>query len=177
MKHYLLGLFDDEEILLSAVDKVNSNGIRIHDCVTPFAVHGLDHKLGLHESKLHIGGFWVGLAACATALGFMSWVFVGNWPLVFDGKPHFSFPAFIPITFEFTVLNASLWMTLAFLALCHLWPGRYRESLDPRTTSHLFGMVFKITSKTTDEEKNKIIQVLKDAGAVEVKERTMEHHY
>lgn len=76
MKHYMLGLFDDEEVLLDAVDKVKAQGLKIHDCVTPFAAHGLDHKLGLRESKLHIGGFWVGAAACATALGFMTWVFV-----------------------------------------------------------------------------------------------------
>ena len=177
MKHYMLGLFDDEEVLLNAVDKVQASGIKIHDCVTPFAVHGLDKKLGLHESRLHIGGFWVGAAACATAIGFMTWVFVGNWPLTFGGKPHFTFPAFIPITFEFTVLNASLWMTLAFAALCHLWPGRFRESLDPRTTSHLFGMVFKINEKTSQDEKNNIAKVLTEAGAVEVKERTMEKHY
>lgn len=177
MKHYLLGLFDDEEVMLNAVDKVRANGLKIHDCVTPFAVHGLDKKLGLHESRLHVGGFWVGTAACLTALGFMWWVFVLNWPLTFGGKPHFTFPAFIPIMFEFTVLNASVWMTVAFLLLNHLWPGRFRESLDPRTTSHLFGMVFKITSTTSPEEKNRIAKILTEAGAVEVKERQMEKHY
>ncbi|MEO5673879.1 MAG: DUF3341 domain-containing protein [Chitinophagales bacterium] len=177
MKHYMLGLFDDDEVLLNAVDKVQAQGMKIHDCVTPFAVHGLDHKLGLRESKLHIGGFWVGAVACATALGFMSWVFVGNWPITFGGKPHFSLPAFIPITFEFTVLNASLWMTLAFCVLNHIWPGRFRESLDPRTTSHLFGMVFKINEQTSQDEKNKIAQVLTEAGAVEVRERVLERHY
>lgn len=177
MKHYMLGLFDDEEVLLHAVDKVKEQGLKIHDCVTPFAVHGLPAKLGLRESKLHVGGFWVGATACLTAVTFMGWVFTANWPLIFGGKPHFTFPAFIPIMFEFTVLNASLWMTLAFLVLCHLWPGRFRESLDPRTTSHLFGMVFKITSTTSQDEKNRITQVLTQAGAVEVRERQMEEHY
>ena len=177
MKHYMLGLFDDETVLLDAVDKVNASGLKIHDCVTPFAVHGLDVKLGLRESKLHIGGFWVGATACLTAVSFMTWIFTANWPITFGGKPHFSFPAFIPITFEVTVLNASIWMTVAFLVLNHLWPGRFRESLDPRTTSHLFGMVFKIKENTTEDEKNHIAKVLTEAGAVEVKERTMEKHY
>ncbi len=61
--------------------------------------------------------------------------------------------------------------------LCHLWPGRFRESLDPRTTSHLFGMVFKITSTTTQDEKNRITRVLTQAGAVEVRERELAEHY
>ncbi len=49
MKHYMLGLFNDEEVLLDAVDKVKSEGLKIHDCVTPFAVHGLPEKLGLRD--------------------------------------------------------------------------------------------------------------------------------
>lgn len=177
MKHYLLGLFDDDDVLLNAVDKVQANNIKIHDVVSPFPVHGLDHKLGLRESKLHIGGFWIGATACFTAVAFMGWVFTMNWPQWYGGKPHFSFPAFIPITFEFTVLSASISMTVAFLILNHLWPGRFRESIDPRTTSHLFGMIFKITNKTTQEEKDRITQVLKEAGAVEVRERELKHHY
>lgn len=177
MKRYLLGLFDDDEVLLDAVDKIRSQNVKIHDVVTPFAVHGLDEKLGLRESKLHIGGFFIGMTGTAIAFSFMTWVFTANWPLVFGGKPHFSFPAFIPIMFEFTVLSAAWGMTLTFAALCHLYPGRFREPLDPRTTSHLFGMVFKITDKTTQEEKDKITQLLKEAGAVEVKEREMEKHY
>ncbi|HUM45581.1 MAG TPA: DUF3341 domain-containing protein [Chitinophagales bacterium] len=177
MKTYLLGLYDDDEVLLNAVDKVRAQNIKIHDVVTPFAVHGLDEKLGLRESKLHIGGFYIGMTGLAIAFSFMTWVFTANWPIVFGGKPHFSFPAFIPIMFEFTVLSASIGMTVTFLALCHLYPGRFRESLDPRTTSHLFGMVFKITDKTTQEEKDRISQVLRESGAVEVKERAMEKHY
>ena len=177
MKRYLLGLFDDEEVLLNAVDKVKEQNIRIHDVVTPFAVHGLDHKLGLRESKLHIGGFVIGITGTAIAFSFMTWVFTADWPLVFGGKPYFSFPAFIPIMFEFTVLSASVGMTLAFCVLCHIYPGRIREPLDPRITSHLFGMVFKITDQTTQEEKDKISRLLKDTGAVEVREREMSKHY
>ncbi|MBX7108383.1 MAG: DUF3341 domain-containing protein [Chitinophagales bacterium] len=177
MKRYLLGLYDDDDVLLNAVDKVREQNIRIHDVVTPFAVHGLDEKLGLRESKLHIGGFFIGLTGLTIAFSFMTWVFTANWPIVFGGKPHFSFPAFIPIMFEFTVLSASIGMTVAFLALCHLYPGRFREPLDPRTTSHLFGMVFKITDQTTQEEKDRISKILRESGAVEVKEREMEKHY
>lgn len=177
MKKYLLGLFDDDEVLLNAVDKIRSHNIKIHDVVTPFAVHGLDEKLGLRESKLHIGGFYVGLTGLAIAFSFMTWVFTADWPIVFGGKPHFSFPAFIPIMFEFTVLTSSIGMTLAFLALCHMYPGRMRESLDPRTTSHLFGIVFRITDKTTQDEKERISRLLREAGAVEIKEREMEKHY
>lgn len=177
MKRYLLGLFDDDEVLLNAVDTIRSKDIKIHDVLTPFAVHGLDQRLGLRYSKLHIGGFWIGLTGATIAFSFMTWVFTSDWPLIIGGKPHFSFPAFVPIIFEFTVLSASIGMTLAFAVLCHLYPGRFREPLDPRTTSHLFGMVFKITDKTTQEEKDQISQLLRETGAIEIKEREMANHY
>jgi hypothetical protein len=176
MKKYLIGLYEDEEILLKAVDQIRSRQIKIHDVVSPFAIHGLDKKLGIRESKLHVGGFWVGATAAITALAFMGWVFTADWPIVFGGKPHFSFPALIPITFEFTVLSASIMMTLAFLVLCHLYPGRFRESLDPRTTSHLFGMVFK-TNQMSEEEKQAVTRLLRETGAIEVNEKQMEKHY
>ncbi len=177
MKRYLLGLFDDDEVLLNAVDSIRSQNIAIHDVVTPFAVHGLDERLGLKYSRLHIGGFWIGLTGTAIAFSFMTWVFTANWPLVFGGKPHFSFPAFIPIIFEFTVLSASIGMTFAFLMRSHLYPGRFREPLDPRTTSHLFGMVFKLNDNTTQDEKDHLSLLLREAGAVEIKEREMSKHY
>src|SRR4030095_8171853 len=150
---------------------------KIHDVLTPFAVHDLDKKLGLRYSKLHIGGFIIGITGTAIAFSFMTWVFTADWPLTFGGKPHFSFPAFIPIMFEFTVLSAALAMTVGVAALSHLYPGRFREPLDPRTTSHLFGMVFKITNQTTPEEIDRLTQILRETGAIEVKERVMEQHY
>lgn len=177
MKRYLLGLFDDEEVLLNAVDKVKSSGVKIFDVVTPFAIHNLDKKLGLRESRLHIGGFFVGATGATIALSFMTWVFTVNYPLVFDGKPNFTFPAMIPITFEFTVLTASLAMFLTFLVLNHLYPGRFRETLDPRLTSHLFGIVFKLTDRTTRQEKDRIENILREAGAIEIKERDLKYHY
>lgn len=177
MKRYLLGLFDDEEVLLYAVDKMRENNVKIHDCLTPFAVHGLDERMGLRYSKLHIGGFFIGMLGTTIALAFMTWVFTQNWPIVFGGKPYFSFPAFIPITFEFTVLSASIGMTVTFAVLCHLYPGRIRESLDPRTTSHLFGMVFKLSDQTSPEERSRMEQLLREAGAVEIKERILTRHY
>ena len=75
-------------------------GYKIHDVYTPFPIHGLDHALGLRETSLHTAGFIYGITGTSIALGGMSWVFTSDWPLNIGGKPHFPFPAFIPITFE-----------------------------------------------------------------------------
>src|SRR5690606_40690596 len=65
------------------------SGYKMHDVYTPFPVHGLDHAMGMKETDLHIAGFIYGIAGTATALGFMGWIFAGDWPINFGGKPHF----------------------------------------------------------------------------------------
>ena len=101
-KEVLYGLYDDEEILLRAVKQANEDHLEIMDVYTPFPVHGLDPLLGLAESRLHIAGFVYGAIGTLTAFLFMTWVFTRDWPIIFGGKPYWSVPAFIPITFELT---------------------------------------------------------------------------
>ncbi|MFW1461719.1 quinol:electron acceptor oxidoreductase subunit ActD, partial [Vibrio parahaemolyticus] len=52
-KKFVVGCFDDEAVLFPAVKKVRTAGYKIHDVYTPFAVHGLDHAMGLRETSLH----------------------------------------------------------------------------------------------------------------------------
>jgi hypothetical protein len=176
-KKYILGLYDDEVTLIDAVKKIRSEGIHIHDVLTPFPVHGLESAMGLKESRLHITGFLYGMTGTAIAFSFMTWAFTRNWPLNIGGKPYFSFPAFIPIMFEFTVLCAAVGMAITWLIRCGMYPGKIREPLDPRTTDNLFGIVFNPDRKTTPETANRMLQVLRDTGAVEVKERDLARKY
>jgi len=96
------------------VKAANADHLDIDDVYTPFPVHGLDPLLGLEESRLHIAGFIFGSIGCLFGFGFMTWVFTRDWPVIFGGKPYWSVPAFIPITFELTVLFASVGMVLVF---------------------------------------------------------------
>jgi hypothetical protein len=175
--NYIIGLFKDEEVLIDAVKKIRAEGIKIYDVLTPFPVHGLDHAMGLKESRLHIAGFVYGITGTTCALSFMSWVFTSNWPMIYGGKPFFSFPAFIPITFEFTVLCAGVGMTLTFLLRCGLYPGRNREKLDDRITDDAFCIVFNKDKKLSDEQVQKINNILQSSGAYEIKERQLKRHY
>jgi len=174
---FIYGIYDDEQKLIDAVEQVRSQGLKIHDCITPFPVHGLDEAMGLKESRLHITGFLYGMSGFAFAFSFMTWVFTSNWPLIIGGKPYFSFPAFIPVMFEFTVLTASVLMTFTFLARCGLYPGRFRDTLDVRLTDDRFAMVFRSDASTTPESANQIVQALRNSGALEVNEKEMSRHY
>jgi hypothetical protein len=176
-KKYIYGLYDDDQKLIEAVKHARSQGLHIHDVLTPFPVHGLDAAMGLKESRLHVVGFLIGMTGLTIAFTFMSWVFTSNWPLNFGGKPNFSFPAFIPVLFEFTVLTASIGMTVIFLLRCGMYPGKFREVLDPRTTDDMFALVFNPDRKTSAETASRMAQVLKETGASEVMEKELSRKY
>lgn len=167
-KEYLVGMFDDDLVLLKAVDSVREAGHSITDVFTPFPVHGLEHKMGLRETKLHTAGFLYGLTGMITALSFMTWVSVKNYPSVFGGKPLLALPAWIPITFELTVLFACVGMVVSFYYLCGMYPGFQPKIIDKRTTDHMFAMTFELDDSREDGFVNKVTNVLQDSGAVEV---------
>ncbi|MFT4152939.1 DUF3341 domain-containing protein [Parafilimonas sp.] len=164
-KKFVVGSFDDENVLFPAVKKVRLAGYKIHDVYTPYAVHGLDHALGLRETSLHTAGFIYGITGTSVALGCMSWIFTSDWPLNIGGKPHFPLPAFIPITFETTVLMSAVGMVLTFCYLCQLAPFVKKHHFSARATDDHFVMVIECTSKTNVED---LKAFLSNAGAFDV---------
>ena len=164
-KKFVVGCFDDEAVLFPAVKKVRTVGYKIHDVYTPFAVHGLDHEMGLRETSLHTAGFIYGITGTATAVSCISWILDSDWPLNIGGKPHFALPAWIPITFELTVLFAAVGMVLTFCYLCQLAPFVKKHHFHPRATDDLFVMVIECTSKTNVDD---LKEFLSNNGAVEI---------
>ncbi len=165
-KKFVVGCFDDENVLFPAVKKVRTAGYKIQDVYTPFPVHGLDHALGMKETSLHTAGFIYGLAGTITALGSITWIFTKDWPLDIGGKPYFALPAWIPIIFELTVLFSAVGMVLTFCYLCQLAPFVKKHHFHPRATDDLFVMVIECTDTTNTTEAENF---LTNAGAVEVK--------
>ncbi len=141
-KEIVFGLYDDETDLLKAVKTANADHLDIYNVYTPFPVHGLDPLLGLEESRLHIAGFIYGLIGFLTAFLGMTWVFTKDWPIIFGGKPYWSVPAFIPITFELTVLFASVGMTITFYVINGLGFGVTNPILHDRITDDKFCIAF-----------------------------------
>ncbi len=147
-KKFVVASFDDEAVLFPAVKRVRSAGYKIHDVYTPFPIHGLDKTMGLRETSLHTAGFIYGLLGTCTALGGMGWIFTSDWPLNIGGKPHFALPAFIPITFELTVLFSAVGMVYTFCWLCQLAPFVKKHSFSLRATDDRMVMVIECTPKT-----------------------------
>ena len=166
----LFGLYDDEEVLMSALKKAKADHLEIMEVYTPFPVHGLDPILGLSESRLHIAGFIYGAIGALTGFLFMTWVFTRDWPIIFGGKPYWSVPAFIPITFELTVLFAAVGMVLSFYIVCGLGPGADNPTLDDRITDDKFCIAFDTAEET---DKDKLQSFFQTTGASEVNTKTI----
>ena len=164
-KKFVVASFDDEDVLFPAVKKARTAGYKIQDVYTPFAVHGLDHALGMRETSLHTAGFIYGITGTTTALSCITWIFTKDWPLDIGGKPHFALPAWIPIIFELTVLFAAVGMVLTFCYLCQLAPFVKKHHFHPRATDDLFVMVIECNDKTNVDD---LVGFMKSTGAVEV---------
>jgi len=164
IKKFAVACYDDEAVLFPAVKKVRHSGYKLHEVYSPFAVHGLDHAVGHKESDLHIAGFIFGLCGTSTAVGFISWILTGDWPINFGGKPHFALPAWIPITFELTVLFAAVGMVMTFCYLNQIMPGVKKHVFHPRQSDDYFVMAIELNDHVKDEE---IVKFLKETGAKE----------
>jgi len=165
----IYGLYNDEEDLLRAVKQAKADHLDIYDVYSPFPVHGLDPLLELEESRLHVAGFIYGAIGTCTAFLGMTWIFTKDWPNIFGGKPYWSVPAFIPITFELTVLFAAIGMTVTFYIINGLGPGVVNQHLDERITDDKFCIAFD-----TSAVDNKAAEsFFKHTGASEVNSKTI----
>ena len=147
-RNNILISFDDEVPLLEAVRILRDNKEMITDVLSPFPVHGLDEALSIKRSGIPVGGFIFGALGAILAFGFQAWVFTVSYPLIIGGKPFFSVPTFIPITFEVTVLFAGLSMVAALLIRSKLKPDISFKPVDEGITDDRF----VILVDTNDDE-------------------------
>lgn len=113
----VLAEFPSAEALVDAAHKVREAGYRHTDAYSPLPIRGLAEALGFHRTRLPLvvlaGGVLGGLAAYAMQY----WMTVVDYPLNIGGRPLHSWPSFIPVTFELTILGAALATVLGMLAL------------------------------------------------------------
>ena len=164
----MIGVFDDEDVLVEAVTTARSEGIRIHDCYTPFPVHGLGHALGYKRSKLPIAAFLFGALGLALALLMQFYMMKIDWPMIIGGK-NFASITFVPVSFELTVLLSALGMVGVFMIISDLRPYGKAKIFDLRATDdkHIMAIDLSKNSIKIDEMKS----ILNRAGAVEVNEQ------
>lgn len=116
----LLAEFDRPAELLDAVRRARAEGYRRLDAFSPYPVEGLAHALGFHRTRMPLVMFLGGLTGCVGGFLMQYWMEAIDYPLNVGGRPLNSWPAFLPVTFELTVLLSSLAGVFGLLGLCGL---------------------------------------------------------
>ena len=161
-------IYDDEEPLMASAKTLRSQGIKIKDVFSPFPIHGLDAVIGVPRTRIAICAFLYGITGLLLGTWMMWYMMITDWPTDIGGKPSFAYymnvPAFIPVTFECTVLCAAHGMVITHFLRSWLVPGAKAKNPDPRTTDDKFMVVIE----TKEESKNNIESILRNGGASEI---------
>src|SRR5499427_7445795 len=119
----VMGEFATPEALLAATKKTREAGYKHIEAYSPFPIEGLSDAVGFRGFRGNLVAFLTlvgGLGGGLTGFGLQYWVAAITYPMNIGGRPLNSWPAFIPVTFELTVLGASTFAVFGMLALNRL---------------------------------------------------------
>lgn len=163
----ILGYFDGPKAIIVGARKLKkAHKFERWDAFTPFPVHTLDEAMAIPPSHLPWIVLCGGLSGLSFAIWFLSWTSAVNYPMWVGGKPMLSWPAWVPIFFELTVLCSAFANLGGMLFLCGL-PFRARTPLDQRFTDDKFALWIPSDEKGFDPDQ--LTRALRDAGASEVR--------
>ena len=113
----LIAEFDNPEALVAAAHRAFAEGFRKMDAYSPFPVEGLAEALGFHRTRVPLIVLSGGILGCLGGFFLQYWLAVIDYPINVGGRPLNSWPSFIPVTFELTILIAALSAFFGVLAL------------------------------------------------------------
>ena len=135
-------MYDDDAKVMAAASELVGQSVRVKDVFSPFPIHGIDPIIGIKRTRLAICSFMYAMTGTSLAILGMWYFMIQDWPMNIGGKPSFSLieniPAFIPVTFEFSVLCGAHGMAITYLLRNGTLPGMPASNPDPRTTDDKF---------------------------------------
>jgi hypothetical protein len=169
---YVLGVYEDEDVLMGAIKEVRESGVKIEEVYSPFPVHGIEDALGYKRSWLSVAAFMFGITGTTLALTMQIGMMGVDWPMIIGGKDFVPLPAFIPVTFEMTVLLAAFGMVGTFFGISNLKPWGKPRIYDIRITDDKHVMAIDLDKNEKSE--TDIKKILNGSGASEVNNKTFE---
>jgi hypothetical protein len=170
----VMGEFSTPEDLLAATKKAREAGYKHVEAYTPFPVEGLSEAVGFRWTAVPLITLIGGVGGGLTGFGLQYWVAAITYPINIGGRPLNSWPAFIPVTFELTVLGASIFAVFGMLALNKL-PQPYHpvfnvERFAQASTDKFFLCIEARDPKFDLVETSKFLQSLHAQHVNEVKD-------
>lgn len=169
--HGIIARYESADALLSAARQARQRGYRRMDAFSPMPVHGLSEALDAEDFRLPWLVFLCGVAGAALGYGLQYFVSVVDYPLNVGGRPFHSWPSFIPVTFETTVLLAAFGAVFGMFAMNGLPRPHHPVFGAPgfdRASSDGFFLCVEATDPKFDREEVK--RFFADTGALDVAE-------
>ena len=165
----LLAEFANPAKLMKAAKLTNRAGYTKYDAYSPFPIHGMDDAMGLKESKLG----WIVLSHAL--VGFSGGLFLQIWsnsiiyPINIGGKPYMNIPAYVPVTFELTVLLAAFGAVFGMFFLNNM-PKHHNALFNSNTFDRVTDDKFFICIESNDAlySESDTEAFLKEAGATHI---------
>lgn len=150
--------FDDSTHLVDAAKKVRDAGYTKWDCHTPLPLHGMDEAMGIKATIIPYVVLVAGITGCLVGIGMQCWMNGIDYPYIISGKPFFSIPAFIPITFETTILFSALTtvgLLIGLNGLPQLYHPLFSNERFARVTDDRFFLVVEAADPKFDETRTR----------------------
>lgn len=160
---FTVGLFGDEAGLLAAAKAARAAGYTSLQAWSPYPVHGLDPVLGLQRSLLGRPVFLTAVFGWLFCFIGITWLMVGDWTVIYGGKPYFSWQLFIVPTLEAGLLFAALANLKLCFAACKLLPDPFTQLPDARVSDDQFALAIGTTETAGAEA------LLRSAGATGIR--------
>jgi len=152
----ITALFASPDALIRAVKATVDAGYTKYDVHSPYPIHGIERAMRLRTSPLGYYALAFGLIGALSAIGLMTWVTLVEYPLVIGGKPFWSWPAFVPVAFEITVLLASVLTVVSMIVVFFKFPNNSHPLHDTpymkRVSSDGFGISVQADDPLFDEK-------------------------
>lgn len=167
MTSNIIGIFEEEDLLISAMKKIHDKNIVITEVFTPYPIHEV-FKIMKRKTKLQIATFLFAAAGLVISYLFLYWTSVISYPLIYGGKPYHSIPSFIIICFVTTICVAILLSVATFFIRSRLYPGKKPTIVDRRITDNAFVIQICPGPEMSASDIKTINSLMKQNGAVEV---------
>ncbi|MCC5925117.1 MAG: DUF3341 domain-containing protein [Bacteroidetes bacterium] len=163
----ILAEFKNPGHLMKAAKLTNKAGFKKFDCYSPFPIHGMDDAMGLKPSKLGYIVMGHGLFGFLGGLALQIWTSTIAYPINISGKPFLNLPAFVPVTFELTILLSAFGAVFGMFFLNNM-PRHHNPLFNSerfkKVTDDGFFVVIESGDPLYNEERTR--KFLEDAGAV-----------
>jgi len=168
----MMAEFDSATDLVAAAHRTHEAGYERIDAYSPFPVEGLAEAIGFHRNEVPLVVLIGGLIGGLSGYAMQYWISAISYPINVGGKPYHSWPAFVVVTFEMTILFAGISAVLGMLALNGL-PMPYHPVFNvPRfafaTKDRFFLIVFSSDPKYDPTETRRFLESLGPKSISEV---------